>query len=136
MKEDDDGKSRTIASSNNGVKKLEKEIKTTKKHFHSVNTQLAKLQESNFDISDSDTEEESHFQHAKRNVGKHSFQFAQLDAEFEPQISQLFKQSSKSRDTAQLYLREIIILDSQSTMDIFCNIYLVDNINNPNPQCV
>ena len=82
MKEDDDGKSRTIASSNNGVKKLEKEIKTTKKHFHSVNTQLAQLKESNSNISDSDTEEDSHFQHSESNVRRHSFQFSQLDAEF------------------------------------------------------
>ena len=119
MNEDDDNKSRTSASSNDRVKKLEKEINTIKKNFHYVNTQLAHLKESNSDLSDSDTEEDSHFQHAESDVGKHSFQFSQMDAEFEPQIAHLFKQSSNSRDTAELDLREIILLDSLLTMDIF-----------------
>ena len=63
-------------------------------------------------MSDSDTEEESHFQHAKSNVGKHSFQFVQLDAKFETRISKLFKQSSESRNTAQLDSRENTLLVS------------------------
>ena len=69
-------------SFNRRVEKLEEDVNTIKKNFHSINTQLAKLKESNSGLSDSDTEEDSHFQHAESNVGRHSFRFAQLDAEF------------------------------------------------------
>ena len=101
------------------MEKLENSIKTINKNFRSVNTQLAQLKESNSELSYSDTEEDSHFQHAESNVGRHSFRFAQLDAEFEHRISHLFKQSSKSRDAAQLDLRNVILFNSQSTMDFF-----------------
>ena len=116
-------------SFNRSVEKLEQDVNTIKKNFHSINTQLAQLKEINSDILDSDTEEDSHFQHAESNVSRHSFQFAQLDDEFEPRISQLFKQSSDRIDSTQLYLREIILLDSQLTMDIFFYLSLVENIN-------
>jgi hypothetical protein len=47
-----------------------------------------------------------------------ALQFAQVENEFEPRIAKLFKQAgSKIKPD----LREIILLDSQSTMDLFCN---------------
>jgi hypothetical protein len=45
-----------------------------------------------------------------------------VDKEFEPTIANLFKQAGSS---FKIDLREVILLDSQSTMDIFCNAALV-----------
>ena len=105
-------------SSAKSVKKLTKDLKDIKKKFSMINMQLTKLQEVNLDVSRSEAEEEdSHFQ-------THAFQFTQLEKVFEPCITKLFKQSHgvKSMD---LDLREIILLDSQSMMDLFCNQALI-----------
>jgi hypothetical protein len=51
-----------------------------------------------------------------------ALQFAQVEKEFEPRITKLFKQAGSS---VKIDLREVILLDSQSTMDIFCNAALV-----------
>jgi hypothetical protein len=51
-----------------------------------------------------------------------AIQFAQVDKEFEPTIANLFKQAGSS---VKIDLREVILLDSQSTMDLFCNSALV-----------
>jgi hypothetical protein len=48
--------------------------------------------------------------------------FAQVDTKTEPRIAKLFKQTGSS---IKLDLREVILLDSQSTMDLFCNSALV-----------
>ena len=115
--EDDDDKSRASTAS---VKKLTKDLKSMKKAFTTVNTQLQQLREEDSDLSDSDTEEEaSHFQFVDN-----AFQFAQLDQEFEPRIAKLFKQAHGTK--VNLDLREIILLDSQSTMDLMCNEALVE----------
>jgi hypothetical protein len=53
-----------------------------------------------------------------------ALQFAQVDTEFEPTIANLFKQAGSS---VMIDLREVILLDSQSTMDLFCNAALVSN---------
>jgi hypothetical protein len=75
------------------------------------------LKEAESDISDSEGEDEaSHFQ---MDV---SPQFAQVKKEFEPRIAKLFKQAGS---TVKIDLREVILLDSQSTMDLFCNTALV-----------
>jgi hypothetical protein len=50
----------------------------------------------------------------------------QLDKNFEPRIAKLFKQAGSS---IKLDIKEIILLDSQSTMDIFCNAALVSKIS-------
>jgi len=65
--------------------------------------------------------EDSHFQ------VDDAFQFAQVDKEFEPRIAKLFKQTHGS--TINLDLREVILLDRQSTMDLFCNQALVGETN-------
>jgi hypothetical protein len=62
----------------------------------------------------------SHFQ-----VGQ-TLQFAQRDKKFEPRIAKLFKQAGSS---IKLDIKEVILLDSQSTMDLFCNTALVSKIS-------
>jgi hypothetical protein len=55
-----------------------------------------------------------------------ALQFTQLDKNFEPIIAKLFKQAGSS---IKLDLNEVILLDSQSTMDLFCYAALVRNIS-------
>ena len=82
-----------------------------KKYF----TQLQQLQESDSNLyDDEDEEENSHFQITDRG-----FQFTQLNLEFEPHIAKLFNQMQYLNN--KLDLRDIIILESQSKMDLFCN---------------
>jgi hypothetical protein len=115
--DDDD---RSTASAASSVKKLKKDLKSIKKSFTTVNTQLAQLKEANSDISESEGEEASHFQVDQ------ALQFAQLDKKFEPRIAKLFKQAGSS---IKLDLKEVILLDIQSTIDLFCNAALVSNIS-------
>jgi hypothetical protein len=77
------------------------------------------LKEADSDISESEGEEASHFQVDQ------ALQFAQLNKKFEPRIAKLFKQAGSS---IKLDLKEVILLDSQSTMDLFCNTALVSKI--------
>ena len=81
--------------------------------------QLQHIQESDSDLSYDDEEEKnSHLQIADR-----VFQLTQLNREFEPHIAKLF---NKAPDfNKKLDLREITLLDSQPTMDLFCNQALV-----------
>ena len=62
------------------------------------------------------------------NFGKSDFQFAQLDEKFEPHIASLFNHTSGRNIgiKTKLDLREVILLCSQSEIDLFCNRYLVD----------
>jgi hypothetical protein len=74
------------------------------------------LKEADSDISESEGEEASHFQVDQ------ALQFAQVNKKFEPRITKLFKQTCSS---IKIDLKEVILLDSQSTMDLFCNAALV-----------
>jgi hypothetical protein len=78
------------------------------------------LKEADSDISELEGEEASHFQVDQ------ALKFAQLDKKFEPRITKLFKQAGSS---IKLDLKEVTLLDSQSTMDLFCNSYLISKIN-------
>jgi hypothetical protein len=49
-------------------------------------------------------------------------QFAQIDKKFEVRIAKLFKQA---RSSIKIDLKEVLLLDSQSTMDLLCNATLV-----------
>jgi len=120
-KDDDDTKSTT--STADSVKQLTKEMKSIKKKFSTVNAQLKlkQVQEEDSDLSESEDEDgSSHFQVGDTS----SFQFAQLEDDFDPKIAKLFKQLHKNRPK-ELDLREVILLDSQSTMDLICNPKLV-----------
>jgi hypothetical protein len=105
---DDTDRSTTSAASS--VKKLKKDLKSIQKVCTTVNTQLAQLKEADSDISESEGEEASHFQVDQ------ALQFAQVDKKFEPRIGKIFKQAGSSN---KLDLKEVILLDSQSTMDLF-----------------
>jgi hypothetical protein len=112
---DDDDSS--AAATVNIVKKLQKDIKSMRKAFTTVNTQLEKLKEAKADISESGGEDKaSYFQIYV------ALQFAQVEKEFEPRIAKLFKQAGSS---VKIDIWEFILLDSQSTMDLFCNAALV-----------
>ena len=107
---DDDDKSVSSATSKS-VSKLKKDFKKMMKAF-------AQLKEEESELTESDSDEEtSHLQ----------FQFIQLNHKFEPQISKLFNQAHSSK--INLDLREVILLDSQSTIDLLCNEALVDKIS-------
>jgi hypothetical protein len=85
------------------------------------------LENEDSDPSNSDDEEVSHFQTGTTTA----FQMMQtatiLQQDFEPRNADiLFKQ--KIRSKLNLDLRNIILLDSQSTMDLFCNPNLVQNV--------
>jgi hypothetical protein len=114
---DDDDRSTVSAASS--IKKLKKDLNSIKKSFTTVNNQLAQLKEADSDISELEGEEASYFQVDQ------ALQFAQLDKKFEPRIAKLFKQAASS---IKLDLKEVILLDSQSTMDLFCNASLVSKI--------
>jgi hypothetical protein len=115
---DDDDSSE--AATVNSVKKLQKDIKSMKKAFTTVKIQLEKLKEAESDISESEGEDDAAL-HFQLDV---ALQFAQVDRKFEPRIVKLFKQAGSK---IKLNLREIILLDSQSTMDLFFNAALVNN---------
>jgi hypothetical protein len=123
--EDDDDKS--SASQAKSVKKLAKDFKSMKKAF----TQLQKVKEADSDISDLETSDgDTHFQCVHND-----FQFTQVEHEFEPQIAKLFKQAWTKKH-AKLDLREIILLDSQSTMDLICNCALVNKTFREKRICI
>jgi hypothetical protein len=104
-------------STASSFKKLKKDLKSINKAFTMVNIHLVQLKEADSDISESEGDKEaSHFQVDQ------AVQFAQVDKKFEPRIVKLFKQVGSS---IKLDLREVILLDSQSTMDLFCNEALV-----------
>jgi hypothetical protein len=116
-KSNNDDDEESVASAASSVKKVKKDFKSMKKAFTTVNTQLEMLKEANSDLSGSEyDDEQSHF---KMDA---ALLFAQVDKEFEPTIVNLFKQAGSS---AKIYLWEVILLDSQSTMDLFYNTALV-----------
>jgi hypothetical protein len=94
-----------------------------KKRFTTVDTQFPLLKETDSNISNSEGDEEaSHFQMDE------DLQFTQVDKGFEPGIAKLLNQNHGSN--IKLDLREVILLDIQSTMDLFCNSAMVDTTIN------
>jgi hypothetical protein len=114
-----DNDSASIAQS---IKKLTKNTKNLKKAF----TQLQKTSKRDSDLSGSESaeEEDSHFQ-----LGD-GFQFTQMKVKqmaikFELRIAKLFKQTHGTK--IKLDLKKVILLDSQSTMDLICEPALVES---------
>ena len=87
-----------------------------KNNFATVNTQLTQLKEAADGSNMSDTveyEEDSHLQ----------LHFAQVEQNFELRIATILNQSASHE--SKLDLTQVILLDNQSTMDLFCNKSLV-----------
>jgi hypothetical protein len=78
------------------------------------------LREADSEISELEGGEASYF-HVDQDL-----QFAQLDKKLEPRIAKIFKQTGSS---IKLDIKEVIILDSQSTMDLLCNAALASKIS-------
>ena len=117
----DDASISSRSSQAKSVTNLTKDFKKMKKAF----TQLQQLQESDSDLSDDDDEEQNQHFHIADRV----FQFTPLNREFEPHIDKLFNKAPDFNNN--LDLREIILLNSQSTMDLFCNQELVTETYSP-----
>jgi hypothetical protein len=108
-----------LAITASSIKKLKKDLKSIKKVFTTVNTQLAQLKEDDSDIFELEGDKEaSHIQVDQ------ALQFAQVDKKFGPRITKLFKQAGSS---IKLDLQKVILLDSHSTMDLLCDAALVSN---------
>jgi hypothetical protein len=58
--------------------------------------------------------------------------FAQLDKQLEPKIDKLFKQTGS---LIKLDLKEVLLLDSQYTMDLFCKVALGGRLASQDPIC-
>ncbi len=119
-KDDDDDNSsissKSRRSSNSGRKP---KIKDFENQFNSLKKSFAQLKSAQEDESCSDSSGEMlHFQYASRINGGRS-----LHEEF---VDMTFKQSKKG--LRGFDLREVILLDNQSTVDVFCNKKLVRNI--------
>jgi hypothetical protein len=85
-----------VASTVRSVYKLKKDLKSIKKAFTTVNTQLALLKEADYNISDSERDEEAlHFQMDE------ALQLAQVVKGFEPRIVKLFKKKPWIQDQAR-----------------------------------
>ena len=84
-------------------------------------------------MNSEDEDEASHFQMVKINYVKSDFQFEHLDKKFEPRIASLFNQTAGCNISikTKLDLREVILLDSQLAMDLFCNQYLLEKTTKP-----
>ena len=92
------------------------DLKLIKNNFATVNTQLTQLKEAadGSDISDTaEYKEDSHLQ----------LHFAQVKQNFEPRIATILNQLASHE--SKLDLTQVILLDNQSTMDLFCNKSLV-----------
>jgi hypothetical protein len=109
-------------------KHLKKDLKALNKAFTTVNTQFAQLKEADSDISELEGDEEaSHFQVDQ------VLQFAQVDKKLEPLIVKIFKQAVSS---IKLDLREVILLYSQSNVDLFCNTALISKTSKSNSSMI
>jgi len=127
QKNDDDKSVSTRTSKSSKSDKatdINKAQKKLKKSFATLTSKINEMEnESDLSDSDDDDEEQSHFQ--TDAMSNYAFHHA-FHQDFEQRnIDVLFK---KRGPKLNLALRNIILLDSQSTMDLFCNPQLVNKI--------
>jgi hypothetical protein len=133
---DNDDKSvstKNSKSSKSSKLSITKAHKKLKKSFATLSTQIQEMKNEDSDLSDSSQdsgEHASHFQQFQLMQTIDAQGFAQQDFE-QRNIDILFKQKRKG-PKIDLVLRNVILLDSQSTMDLFCNPRLVNNIHKTN----
>jgi hypothetical protein len=108
------GKDNDSASIVHSIKKLAKDTKNLKKAF----TQLQKTSKQDFDLSDSESEEEDLHSQFDGGFQIMHMKVKQMAIKFEPRIAKLFKQTHGTK--IKLDLKKVIVLDSQSTMDLIC----------------
>jgi hypothetical protein len=120
-KSDKSDKDNNAASTASTVNKLKKDIKKMSKASTAVNAKLEQLKEAEFDLSGSDAEEESSYFNVMTlfNSLRLSLSLNQESLSF-----------SKAHGTKiNVDLKQAMLLDSQSTMGLFCNKALVDKIH-------
>ncbi len=110
--------SKSSKATSTSINKVQKKLK---KSFATLSSKIQEMEnESDISDSDDDDDEQSHFQ-----TDDYAFHHA-FHQDFEQRnIDVLFK---KRGPKLNLALRNIILLDSQSTMDLFCNPQLVNSI--------
>jgi hypothetical protein len=129
-KQNDDDTSQSSKSSKASITKMHKKIK---KSFATLQSKIDEMDEdSELSSSDSDDDEQSHFQFSGNKITRmpteNGIALQQTFAKRNAAV--LLKQSDGK--PSRLDLRNIILLDSQSTMDLFGNKSLVTNITTAN----
>jgi hypothetical protein len=134
---DNDDKSlstRNSKSSKSSKSSISKAQKKLKKSFATLSSKIQELEHEDSDLSESSDESGEHASHFQTSTVDH-FQMMQtsdapvhVQQDFEQRnIDILFKKDKGPK--IDLVLRNIILLDSQSTMDLFCNPELVHGIH-------
>jgi hypothetical protein len=119
QKDEDDDSSVSSKSSKGSKSSTGSRTKSIENQFKNLKKSFAQLKAAQEDGSDSDSSEEmSHFQYGSSSSSVASIREEGMDMTFE--------QSKKGM--LGFNLREVILLDNQSTVDIFCNKKLVSNV--------
>jgi hypothetical protein len=112
------------ASKTNSINKAQKRLK---KSFATLSTKIDEL-ENESDLSDSESDEEgdSHFQTGTLTGYQMMQHETTLQQTFEKRNADVLFKLGGSK--TKLDLRKVVLLDSQSTMDLFCNPHLVKEV--------
>jgi hypothetical protein len=138
-KNDDDKSKSSKTSKTSSINKLQKKMKES---FAAVENKIQGLEKEDSDITESDDEdhEASHFQCEGNEClmtqieEVNEIPGVMFQQTFESQNEQIiFKQNHKNKKI-DLDLKNVTLLDSQSTVDLFCNPNLVSNVRETDKQ--
>lgn len=118
-KKSDSDDSSLSSNSSNKIEELEKKLKATNKQFTQLKAQLEEEDESGLE------DEHSHFQFMNLSLANYYVMPSNVTPS-KTHAKLCMKQSRGKLD--DLKLREVILLDNQSTMSLFCNKRMVSNI--------